>query len=71
MKTFPVFLSVLIAALLLIAIFSQYQGSLLIELTLPGGGARVHLEGAAKFQDTGGTLAVNTGLNSQANQLLH
>ena len=63
LKTFPRFLSILISVLLLVAIFSGYQGSLLIELTLPGGGARVHLDSTAKFQDAMVTPASNTGLN--------
>ena len=70
LKTFPRFLSILVTALLLVALISGYQGSLLIELTLPGGGARVHLDSTAKFQEVGETPVSNTGLNSQAPLLL-
>ena len=44
LRAFPQFLSILITVPLLVALSSGYQGSLLIELTLPGGGARVHLD---------------------------
>ena len=60
------FCLILVSALVLIALISGYRGSLLIELTLPGGGARVHLDSTAKFQDAGETPASNTGLDSQA-----
>lgn len=66
MKNFPRSLFILVSVPLLVALSSGYQGSLLIELMLPGGGARVHLDSTAKFQDSSETPASNTGLNSQA-----
>jgi hypothetical protein len=47
---FPRLLAIIISVLVVVTIISGYQGSLHIELTLPGGGARVHLDGPANFQ---------------------
>ena len=63
-------LSFLITALLLTALVTGYQGSLLIELMLPGGGARVHLDSRSKFHDNELYRPDATDLDSSENENL-